>query len=373
MSLFLRKAAFTRESLALLLGLVVATELVYAVDVAIAAPVPAAAPGPAANLPTSATKAPAVSINKTPIVSTNKAKAKTVRRIAKGRRPKRTRTTALKPLVPSLDTSVPAPQAISAASGEVRNLLTYGARKHKEGSLTEAEDCFRRVLSQDPQNVDAFFNLGALAEGRGDLIVALGHYRAAHALNPKDKQITEAVSSMEKALKDGGNGSDTRITRSGFSLTPPFALPHPLPVGGTIASPVDFTNTGFGGSASAFPQRPQGQNLFTPSGYSASASTPVLLPTADPAPVSQNGQLFQLTGTQNAAMPPLVPVQQYNQTPPSLTVGNSPSGGTAPAGPSRGRMAARAAANMALSIGTSYALRGTGLHCPICRIVRLRF
>ncbi|MBK7841979.1 MAG: tetratricopeptide repeat protein [Candidatus Obscuribacter sp.] len=182
------------------------------------------------------------------------------------------------------------------------------------------------MLSQDPQNVDAFFNLGALAEGRGDLIVALGHYRAAHALNPKDKQITEAVSSMEKALKQGGNGSDTRITRSCFSLTPAFALPHPLPVGGTIASPVDFTNTGFGGSLSAFPQRPQGQNLLTPSGYSASAAAPVLLPSADPAPVSQDGQLFQLTGTQNAAMPPVVPVQQNNQSPPSLTVGNSQSG-----------------------------------------------
>lgn len=372
MSLFLRKVAFTKKSLVLLLGLAVATDIVIAADVVIAAPVPATAPAPAANLPSSATKAPIASTNKTPAVSANKAKAKSVKRIAKGHRSRRTRTAALKPLVPSLDTSVPAAQATSTASSEVRNLLTYGARKHKEGSLTEAEDCFRRVLSQDPQNVDAFFNLGALAEGRGDLIVALGHYRAAHALNPKDKQITEAVSSMEKALKDGGSGSDTRITRSGFSLTPPFALPHPLPVGGTIASPVDFTNTGFGGSLSAFPQRPQGQNLLTPSGYSASAAAPVLLPTADPAPVSQDGQLFQLTGTQNAAMPPVVPVQQNNQTPPSLTVGNSQSG-VAPTGPSRGRMAARAAANMALSIGTSYALRGTGLHCPICRIVRLRF
>ncbi|MBP6349535.1 MAG: hypothetical protein KA392_08375 [Candidatus Obscuribacter sp.] len=371
MSLFLRKVAFTTKSLALLLGLAVAADIVIATDMVIAAPVPATAPAPAANLSSSATKAPFASTTKSPVASTNKAKAKSVRRIAKVHRTRRTRTAALKPLVPSLDTSVPATQA-TTASGEVRNLLTYGARKHKEGSLTEAEDCFRRVLSQDPQNVDAFFNLGALAEGRGDLIVALGHYRAAHALNPKDKQITEAVSSMEKALKDGGSGSDTRITRSGFSLTPPFALPHPLPVGGTIASPVDFTNTGFGGSLSAFPQRPQGQNLLTPSGYSASAAAPVLLPSADPAPVSQDGQLFQLTGTQNAAMPPVVPVQQNNQTPPSLTVGNSQSG-VAPTGPSRGRMAARAAANMALSIGTSYALRGTGLHCPICRIVRLRF
>jgi len=371
LSLFLRKVAFTKKSLALLLGLAVAADIVIATDMVIAAPLPATAPAPAANLSSSATKAPFASKSKSPVVSTNKAKAKSVRRIAKGHRTRRTRTAALKPLVPSLDTSVPATQA-TTASGEVRNLLTYGARKHKEGSLTEAEDCFRRVLSQDPQNVDAFFNLGALAEGRGDLIVALGHYRAAHALNPKDKQITEAVSSMEKALKQGGNGSDTRITRSCFSLTPPFALPHPLPVGGTIASPVDFTNTGFGGSLSAFPQRPQGQNLLTPSGYSASAAAPVLLPTADPAPVSQDGQLFQLSGTQNAAMPPVVPVQQNNQTPPSLTVGNSQSG-AAPTGPSRGRMAARAAANMALSIGTSYALRGTGLHCPICRIVRLRF
>lgn len=309
--------------------------------------------------------------------SASKSKSRTGRRLARRKGSGRqTRTAALKPLVPSLDNSVPAPVtapvATAAGNSEVRELLTYGARKHKEGSLTEAEDCFRRVLSKDPQNVDAFYNLGALAEGRGDLIVALGHYRAAHALNPKDRQITEAVNSMERALKNGGSGSDTRITRSGFSVNPPFALPSALPVSGTIASPVNFPNTGFGSSLSAFPQRPQGQNLLTPSGYSASAAAPVLLPTSDPAPVSQDGQLFQLTGSQNAALPPVVPVQQSGQTPPSLTVGSAPQA-QAPAGPSRGRMAARAAANMALSIGTNYALRGTGLHCPICRIVRLRF
>lgn len=354
--------------------------LFYASNMAMAAPVPVASTATSSAVAAaSEAKSDAAGKGQSKSQSTNKSisksKSKTGRRLARRKgATKHTRTAALKPLVPSLDNSVPAPAPVAATAGssEVRELLTYGARKHKEGSLTEAEDCFRRVLSKDPQNVDAFYNLGALAEGRGDLIVALGHYRAAHALNPKDRQIKEAVNSMERALKDGGSGSDTRITRSGFSVSPPFALPSALPVSGTIASPVNFPNTGFGSSLTAFPPRPQGQNLLTPTGYSASAAAPVLLPTTDPAPVSQDGQLFQLTGSQNAALPPVVPVQQSNQIPPSLTVGSTPQG-QAPAGPSRGRMAARAAANMALSIGTSYALRGTGLHCPICRIVRLRF
>jgi hypothetical protein len=41
--------------------------------------------------------------------------------------------------------------------------------------------------------------------------------------------------------------------------------------------------------------------------------------------------------------------------------------------PSMAGAAARSALGMAVNMGASYALRGTGLHCPVCRIVRLRF
>lgn len=234
-----------------------------------------------------------------------------------------------KPLVlqkPQLDSSLTTTNEIKPviSDPESDRLLRLGALKHREGQLSEAEENFRQVLGRDPQNVDAFFNLGALAEGRGDLITALGHYRAAHALSPRDVQIGEAVQSLEGQLKRNPS----------LSVAPPFA--------GAVALPV--ANPGF---------RAVDRTV---------AVQPFTLPESDPAPV-QDGQVFQLRSNQNAMTPPVLPVG--NATPPTLTVG-------APR-PSTGKVVARAALGMALNIGASYALRGTGLHCPVCRLVRLRF
>lgn len=234
-----------------------------------------------------------------------------------------------KPLVlqkPLLDSSLATTNEIKPviSDPESDRLLRLGALKHREGQLSEAEDNFRQVLGRDPQNVDAFFNLGALAEGRGDLITALGHYRAAHALSPRDLQIGEAVQSLESQLKRNPS----------LSVAPPVAGAVTLPVANPGVRAMDRTV----------------------------AVQPFSLPESDPVPV-QDGQVFQLRSNQNAMTPPVLPVG--NATPPTLTVG-------APR-PSTGKVVARAALGMALNIGASYALRGTGLHCPVCRLVRLRF
>lgn len=227
---------------------------------------------------------------------------------------------------PQLDSSLGTANEVKpvVSDPESDRLLRLGALKHREGQLSEAEDNFRQVLGRDPQNVDAFFNLGALAEGRGDLITALGHYRAAHALSPRDAQIGEAVQSLEGQLKRNPS----------LSVAPPVAGAVTLPVANPGFRAVDRTV----------------------------AAQPFTLPESDPAPV-QDGQVFQLRSNQNAMTPPVLPVG--NATPPTLTVG-------APR-PSTGKAAARAALGMAVNIGASYALRGTGLHCPVCRLVRLRF
>lgn len=223
---------------------------------------------------------------------------------------------------------------------EVRGMLTFGAGLHREGKLNEAEDTFRKVLVRDPQNADAFYNLGALAEGRGDIITALGHYRAAQALNPGDGQIKEAVLSMENSLKNGHS-------KFGYE---PGKVPQPaIKLPETVSQP-----------AADLSVRPE-PYLNIP--------LPLPLPSSDPMPV-QDGSTFQLTSNRNVATPPSLGVQMPSQPPPpSLPI-------TPPAPlrqPSMAGAAARSALGMAVNMGASYALRGTGLHCPVCRIVRLRF
>lgn len=112
-----------------------------------------------------------------------------------------------------------AQQANPAGLAEI---LRYGTRKHAQGNLAEAEAAFKHVLSRDPQNVDAFFDLGALAEQRGDLFTALSDYRAALALHPGDAQIKEAVASVEASIKQG----------------PAFAFDQPRSVLPAVADPM---------------------------------------------------------------------------------------------------------------------------------------
>lgn len=219
---------------------------------------------------------------------------------------------------------------------EVRGMLTFGAALHREGKLNEAEDTFRKVLVRDPQNADAFYNLGALAEGRGDIITALGHYRAAQALNPNDGQIKEAVISMENSLKNGHS-------KFGYE---PGKVPAPA-----ITLPV------------------QASSSFGPV-LEPQVNLP--LPSSDPLPV-QDGSTFQLTSNRNVATPPALGVQMPSPpAPPTIPI--VPSTPPPPVRqPSMAGAAARSALGMAVNMGASYALRGTGLHCPVCRIVRLRF
>ena len=41
------------------------------------------------------------------------------------------------------------------------NLLVVGLKHHQAGRLAEAEACYRRVLAVQPDNADAYSNLGA--------------------------------------------------------------------------------------------------------------------------------------------------------------------------------------------------------------------
>ncbi len=79
-----------------------------------------------------------------------------------------------------------------------RQLLQLGAQRFKEGNAIAADAAFHQVLLNDPQNVDALYNLGALAEGRRDYNSALGFYNSALTIKPEDVDLKQAVASMQE-------------------------------------------------------------------------------------------------------------------------------------------------------------------------------
>ncbi|MGD9685136.1 MAG: tetratricopeptide repeat protein, partial [Candidatus Obscuribacterales bacterium] len=78
--------------------------------------------------------------------------------------------------------------------------LKEGAALHSAGDLEGAERRFRQAASLDPDNPDSFFNLGALAEGRGDLDGALTLYQNGLRLSPRDNSLKQAVDSINGRL-----------------------------------------------------------------------------------------------------------------------------------------------------------------------------
>lgn len=235
----------------------------------------------------------------------------------------------LKKQTPHLDsqkTELKAEKTESPGPQKANDLLRQGTLHHNNGYLAEAEQCFRQALILDPRNANGYFNLGAIAESRGDLITALGHYRAGLNVSPGDKEISDAITSVESQLKQVSNSdsSSTRLARSTAAFSQPV-------------------------SANAPPL------------LSSSDSAPPVAPARSmhvPPPSSKQFQLksstSRTTGGAQAAAPANPPVGSVTQ-------------------PSRKKAIAKAALGAAVSIGLSTALRSSGLHCPVCRVVRFGF
>ena len=65
----------------------------------------------------------------------------------------------------------------------------------------EAEKLFKKVLALSPKNADARYNLGAIAEGRGNLTAALKYYRESLSLKQGDGDIQKAVADVQNRMK----------------------------------------------------------------------------------------------------------------------------------------------------------------------------
>lgn len=92
-------------------------------------------------------------------------------------------------------------QAEPAPNDQVKNLLRDALQKHNQGDMNGAKQLFKRVLTIDPRNSDANFNLGAMAEDAGDLQAAQGYYKAASLASPNDADIREALAAVNDKMQ----------------------------------------------------------------------------------------------------------------------------------------------------------------------------
>lgn len=77
-----------------------------------------------------------------------------------------------------------------------QKLLEEAMAKYSAGDMQAAKQLFIRVSQLDPNSEDAFFNLGVIAEGEGNMSEALNYYRKAYALNPTDSELKTTVDSL---------------------------------------------------------------------------------------------------------------------------------------------------------------------------------
>lgn len=228
--------------------------------------------------------------------------------------------------IESMPPSAPSIAATMSATGfnsQARELLREGLRQYSSGQYRDAEDTFRRVLTVDPRNADAFYNLGSLAEHNHDYVMALTNYRAALNFNPKDKDYIAAVTAMEHQLS-----ASTRSVSASPSAKRTATLGH-------FQVPVDAAT----------------------SSAPLTASTPI---------GASTGQPFQLSGTQNDVLMNTtqftnnnyMPTMNVNQNPPPPTMG------VAQQAPKKG-----GGLGKVMNVGMRAALYSSGLHCPICRMM----
>lgn len=116
------------------------------------------------------------------------------------------------PMAPRLDTSQwskveeAKPQALSnyddpdtaTPNDAATAMLKRATDMYSRGETAEAERMFKKVLTLDSRNADAHYNLGAIAESRGDTAQALSEYRIASQINPDDQELKDAVAQIER-------------------------------------------------------------------------------------------------------------------------------------------------------------------------------
>ncbi|MBZ0186693.1 MAG: tetratricopeptide repeat protein, partial [Candidatus Obscuribacterales bacterium] len=113
----------------------------------------------------------------------------------------------LPPLAASFDPGIEvkeAPQVLASSPSDYLQasfLLEQAMSDYSRGNSEAAMKGFKNVLKQDPDNVDAYFNLGVIAESKGNKIEALRYYENASRLSPVDSELSTTVKALRSDLQ----------------------------------------------------------------------------------------------------------------------------------------------------------------------------
>ncbi|HEY9760444.1 MAG TPA: tetratricopeptide repeat protein [Oculatellaceae cyanobacterium] len=263
---------------------------------------------------------------------------------------------------------------------EIDALFKQGMDAFRAHRSKEAQAAFKQILTLDPRNVDAYFNLGSLAEGDKEYLDALTYYKAALSSNPNDKDLKKAVASMEQMLtkpraKPAGTGAHTPATagNSGRPNSAPQNTTSTTKSSGGADGGVRYAPTS---------DAPMGSAPIIPADQITAPITDIGTKEAPLVPVKQlDPRTFSLQTAQNGLNAPFNPMNAANapyQTPPIYSIpptfsgvvpannfpaNNFPVGSIAPANPNRTNF------GYIIQAGAGIALHGSSLHCPICRIM----
>lgn len=68
--------------------------------------------------------------------------------------------------------------------GQADEILQQGLQAQAAGDFNAAVDAYLQVIQLDPQNKFAYYNLGVIEHGRGNLVEAAVQYRVAISIDP---------------------------------------------------------------------------------------------------------------------------------------------------------------------------------------------
>lgn len=270
------------------------------------------------------------------------------------------------------------------------SLLREGMEAHRNGDDAKAEHLFKRVVLIEPRNPDGYFNLGALAEKKNDLAGALMSYRAALNLSPHDRELLDAVESLESQLGVVGN-AEQQSGGKRASAADEFEQPASQKsrseqirdyYSRQSAGQETVANESAMRSSDRFESEPgeYGFRSGRHSGHSAH-NGPAPAPNFYRArakttrEIQEEAAAYMDVNDPNAPQltvsTPQTPVANTSQPQPfqlQTQRSQAVTQATQNRGPSAGAQLTRALFGIALSVGTNYALRSAGVHCPVCRI-----
>lgn len=90
--------------------------------------------------------------------------------------------------------------ALQARDEEINKLLAEAVKFWKKRNAGDATAKFNQVVRLDPQNAEAYFSLGVIAEAKGELKEASALYFKAHDINPDRMDYKEAIQTLNEKL-----------------------------------------------------------------------------------------------------------------------------------------------------------------------------